>query len=174
MPRDYTALKTAWNSSTQPPSGVTGTALIGSMTNQQKADAINGWVVAGSKVDVPIGSVIAYLALQGKLTGLQTYVAGTGQQPQSLVAAKELLTLLSTPSITSFQMSNPATGTAVENFLNALAADSASGIVAADVTALLAMADTTVLWRVANGYADPITIMDLEAAGLIPLGTYGA
>ena len=44
----YTALITAWNSGTQPPTGVTGTGLNGGMTTAQKIAAVNGWTVTGS------------------------------------------------------------------------------------------------------------------------------
>jgi hypothetical protein len=41
----YTALQTAWNGATQPPNGVTGTAITGAMTTAQKLAAINTWTV---------------------------------------------------------------------------------------------------------------------------------
>lgn len=43
----YTALITAWNGATQPPTGVTGTALTGGMTTAQKLAAVNAWTVTG-------------------------------------------------------------------------------------------------------------------------------
>ena len=43
----YTALINAWNSATQPPTGVTGTGLTGSMTTAQKLAAVNAWTVTG-------------------------------------------------------------------------------------------------------------------------------
>jgi hypothetical protein len=44
----YIALTAAWNNVTQPPPGVTGTALTGGMTTQQKINAVNGWTIVGS------------------------------------------------------------------------------------------------------------------------------
>lgn len=44
----YTALITAWNGATQPPTGVTGTALTGGMSTAQKIAAVNGWAVTGT------------------------------------------------------------------------------------------------------------------------------
>jgi hypothetical protein len=41
----YTALIAAWNSATQPPTGVTGTGLTG-LTTANKLIAINGWTVS--------------------------------------------------------------------------------------------------------------------------------
>lgn len=43
----YDLLITAWNGATQPPSGVTGTALTG-LTTANKLIAVNGWTVTGS------------------------------------------------------------------------------------------------------------------------------
>jgi hypothetical protein len=40
----YTALIAAWNSGTQPPAGVTGTALTG-LTTANKIIAVNGWTI---------------------------------------------------------------------------------------------------------------------------------
>ena len=42
----YDALIAAWNSTTQPPSGVTGSPLLSSDTTQQKIDKVNQWIVA--------------------------------------------------------------------------------------------------------------------------------
>ena len=44
----YTALINAWNGATQPPAGVTGTALTGGMSTAQKLAAVNAWTVVGS------------------------------------------------------------------------------------------------------------------------------
>jgi hypothetical protein len=43
---DYTALIAAWNSTTQPPTGVTGSPLLSTDTTQQKINKINRWIVA--------------------------------------------------------------------------------------------------------------------------------
>ena len=48
----YTALIAAWNSGTQPPAGVTGTALT-ALTTAQKVAAVNGW-----KITVPLPCII--------------------------------------------------------------------------------------------------------------------
>lgn len=45
---DYAALISAWNGATQPPSGVTGTAITGGMTTAQKIAAVNTWTMTGS------------------------------------------------------------------------------------------------------------------------------
>lgn len=43
----YDALIAAWNSTVQPPSGVTGTGLSSTMTTAQKLVAIDGWTISG-------------------------------------------------------------------------------------------------------------------------------
>ena len=45
----YTALITAWNGATQPPTGVTGTALTG-LTTANKIIAVNGWTIIGPSI----------------------------------------------------------------------------------------------------------------------------
>lgn len=97
-------------------------------------------VTPAGHVDVPVASVVGYLALRGKIAGLQQYVkTGTGQA-DALVAAAELLTLISTPSLTMFWTSTPAVYDGIKDFLDALVADSGSGIAQADADALLALA----------------------------------
>ena len=142
-------------------------------TTAQKLAAVNAMTVAGPKQDVPIGAVAGYLALQGKLAALQDYAAAKTGQPQAVVAARELVTLLAAPSVSSFRMSDPATYGAIAAFLNALAGDAASGITSGDVTALLALAQAPdISWCGANGYPDAaqggggLTLIDAEAAGL--------
>ena len=44
----YTALQTAWNSVTQPPTGVTGSGLLGGDTTAQKITKVNAWTVTGA------------------------------------------------------------------------------------------------------------------------------
>jgi len=43
----YDALIAAWNSATQPPTGVTGQGLLAGDTTAQKCTKINGWKMAG-------------------------------------------------------------------------------------------------------------------------------
>lgn len=57
----YTALQTAWNSVTQPPTGVTGTALSSGMTTAQKLAAVNAWTVVGAALpaNIPVPTIVA-------------------------------------------------------------------------------------------------------------------
>jgi hypothetical protein len=143
------------------------TTLPAGDTPAQKLAAINALTLAGPAVDVPVGEVAGYLALQGKLSALQAYAASppAGANATAVVAAKELVTLLGAPSVSVFRMSDAATATAVRNFLNALTADAATGITAQDVAALLGLAATTLPWWQASGYSSPIAQSDLDAAG---------
>lgn len=166
----YDALKAAWGNPTQLPAGVTGTLLNG-LAQAQKIAAVNGWTVAGPAQDVSGGAVLGYLALSGKLASLQLYAASppTGSItgfPLAVMAAKQLITLLSFPSFTGFQTSQAAVLSAVTNFLSLLASDPASGIVMADVNALLALTATILPWWQSSGLTSPISAGDLAAAGL--------
>jgi hypothetical protein len=144
-------------------------------TTDQKLAAVNAMTVAGSKQDVPVGEVVGYLALQGKLSALQDYAAAKVGAAQPVMAARELVTLLATPSVTSFRTSDPAAYATISGFLTALAGDANSGITSADAAALLALAaGPAITWCRANGYPDAapniggggLTMIDLEAAGL--------
>jgi hypothetical protein len=44
----YAALAAAWNGATQPPTGVTGTGLIGGDTTAQKIAKVNAWTITGT------------------------------------------------------------------------------------------------------------------------------
>jgi hypothetical protein len=46
---DYTALINAWNSPTQPPTGVTGSPLLSTDTTSQKINKVNRWTVAAPR-----------------------------------------------------------------------------------------------------------------------------
>jgi len=158
---DYTALASLW------------ATLPAGDTTEQKLAAVNAMSVAGPKQDVPVGEVVGYLALQGKLSALQDYAAAKTGQAQAVIAARELATLLAAPSVSTFRMSDETTYGAIAAFLNALAGDAASGITAADVTALLALAQAPdISWCRANGYPDAaqggggLTLIDVQAAGL--------
>jgi hypothetical protein len=52
---DYTKLTAAWNSATQPPTGVTGQPLLSTDTTQQKVTKINGWTMVGT---VPTATLV--------------------------------------------------------------------------------------------------------------------
>jgi hypothetical protein len=55
----YDALIAAWNSVTQPPTGVTGQGLLAGDTTAQKCTKINGWTMVG-----PVPAVVLISAWQ--------------------------------------------------------------------------------------------------------------
>jgi hypothetical protein len=56
----YDALIAAWNSPTQPPTGVTGQGLLAGDTTQQKCTKINGWTMAGPAAPMLVQATIIY------------------------------------------------------------------------------------------------------------------
>lgn len=57
---NYTALVTAWNSSTLPSSLVTGTPLSSGMTTAQKIATVNAWTVTGPAIPMVIPTYSIY------------------------------------------------------------------------------------------------------------------
>ena len=56
----YDALIAAWNSTTQPPSGVTGQPLLAGDTTAQKCTKVNGWTMAGPAIPMVVRATIIY------------------------------------------------------------------------------------------------------------------
>lgn len=131
----------------------------------QNLTLVNAATVAGPTVDVAMGDVVGFLALQGVLSSLEDYVASDPSPGAARTAAIELLRLTSTPSITQFKMSNPIVATAVGSFITALVA--AGQMTGAQATGLAAMSATTVPWWQVNGYPSPFNEHDLVAAGIM-------
>lgn len=138
-------------------------------TTAEKLAAIDALTLAGPNQDVRATAVVGYLALAGKLAGLQAYAASASTSAPAGVAAKQFFALLSIPSFTAFEMSDPTVYQAVEAWLNAWAADSATGITADNVAAILALAATTLPWWQApvasggGGLTSPVSQNDLDA-----------
>jgi hypothetical protein len=178
MPTNYAPIIAVWNTNTLPV-GVTSncTPLANTMTTQQKLDAVNGWVVPGPMVDVPVGPVIAYLAITGKLLVLEGYAASPPPGSNTLtVAAVTMFSKIANSQmpINSFQMSNTVIATALTGMMELMAADANTTISNTDVAAILGMASTYIPWWVSQGFPSQLSVMDLEAnsCGLIPPGTY--
>jgi len=132
----YDALIAAWNSSIQPPAGVTGTGLSSAQTTTQKLANINNWTVTGA---IPttlsvLGSQIANCVAWSEFSGLPA-------QKQS-----NLLNL--------FQIPGPLTGGSGNIGLLTvgmiLDAFPSSGATIANLTALAKA--TTQSWAQANSY----------------------
>jgi len=60
MASAYDILRAAWTNPTQPPPGVTGTALTAGMTTQQKIDAVNAWTVPAAAMSIIVPSYAIY------------------------------------------------------------------------------------------------------------------
>ena len=167
----YTALAAAWNSSTQPPTGVTGTALTG-LTTAQKIAAVNAWTVKSAPIDVEVSTVVGWLSLNAKLSGLIKYAASAPSTAAG-VAGAELVAVIQCPNAPAFQTSQSAVYTTLSAMLSALAGDSNSGITSADAANLLALSTPQIPFvsaPVAQGGAGlqqtTISLNETTAAGL--------
>lgn len=144
----YTALVNAWNSVTQPPAGVTGSALTAGMTTAQKLAAVNAWTVA---TGVPIQAIF---------TPSQVLNACAAADLNALTTAQVglLSLLLAGGSVDASQ------GKPIRAQVQTIFAGKATTL--ANLAALVASYDSPrQLWWQANGYTSPISTDDLVAAG---------
>lgn len=152
----YSALQTAWNSSIQPPTGVTGTGLSSADTTNQKLAKVNAWTVTGS---VPtsltvhgsdILNCVAFSEFNALTAVQQSNVLALGSNPGLLLGGSANVSLLTAGMIVSYF---PSSGTTIANLTN------------------LAKA-TTQSWAQANGYPYNSSVTgnlnqgDTAAAGL--------
>lgn len=147
----YDALIAAWNSVTQPPAGVTGTALTGGMTTAQKIVAVNGWTVTGS---VPTSFSTTGAALLNCLDKTEL---------QALTAAQrlEILTMCACSGQIAGGSANAGRG--APGLI--LAYFNVAGATIANLTAL-AKATVTPWWQANGGLNGPVSASDTTAAGL--------
>lgn len=146
----YDALITAWNGATQPPSGVTGTALTGLSTSAKLA-AVNAWTVTGS---VPTNFFVTGTQLLNCIDKTE-FLALTAQQQSNLLAlcnnGGQILG-------GSANTSHIAPGLFLSCFTNV------SGPTIVALTALAKAAITP--WWQSNGYPRTFDLGDVAAAGL--------
>lgn len=145
----YTALITAWNGATQPPTGVTGTALTG-LTTAQKIAAVNGWTVTGS---VPTAIMVSGSQIANCIDKTE-FLSLTAQKQSNILA------LCNSPGLLlggSANTSHLLVGILLDAF-------SPGGATIANLTAL-AVASVQP-WCLANGYGAGITVDDALKAGL--------
>jgi hypothetical protein len=147
----YTALINAWNSATQPPTGVTGTGLLGGDTTAQKLAKVQAWTVTGTAPSTFY------------ITGVQIANCINWVEFAALTAAQQLnlLTLLNQPGGMiggSAQTAQLAAGMILAYFTNHAGPT---------VTALTALAQGIVqpFWSYA-GLNGPISQTDVTLAGL--------
>lgn len=141
----YTALTTAWNGGTQPPAGVTGTALTG-LTTAQKLAAVNAWTVVAPQKAILSPSQILNAIVFADLAGL------------TQLNVSQLTLLLAGSSI------DASANTPIRLGIQALFAGKTTTL--ANLGALVAPFDNaTALWTAANGYPT-LNANDATAAGL--------
>lgn len=149
----YDALKTAWNSATQPPTGVTGTALTG-LTTAQKVAAVNGWTVANPQTaNISVSKIIAAIVPADflALTALQL------QELQFLLQSNDFVYAPPGGTVRSVFSSVFSGKTTTLNNLSALVAP---------------FDNATQSWCAANGYptsgsAGNLSVSDANNAGLV-------
>jgi len=132
----YDILIAAWNSSIQPPAGVTGTGLSSAQSTTTKLNNVNAWTVTGA---VPtsftvVGSQLANCINWGEFAVLtatqQSNLLGLCQIPGPLTGGSANVSLLTAGMI--------------------VASFPSSGVTIANLTALAKA--TTQSWAQANGY----------------------
>lgn len=146
----YDVLKTAWNSVAQPPAGVTGTALTGGMTTQQKLNAVNTWTVPAPAVKMVIPTYQIY-----NLIVPSEFVALTAANQQLVRDILGMGTVDASP------------GTSVRARIVAIFPNGTTTF--SNLAALAATYDNpTMLWTAANGYpVGALSLIDTNAAGLV-------
>lgn len=149
MPQNYAPLVSAWNSSTQPPSGVTGTALTAGMTTAQKLAAVNGWTVPN-----PAGAQPALL------TPSQILNAVVPADLAALTTAQVSVLALVLSGATVDASKGTTVRAAVQNIF------SGKTTTLSQLTALVAPFDSpTIPWWQSVGLTSAINANDLAAAG---------
>ena len=147
----YTNLIAAWNGATQPPTGVTGSPLLGGDTTVQKLAKVQAWTVTGT-VPTTLYSTGAQLA---NCINYAEFKALTATQQANLLAlCNNPGPLLGGSANTAFLVD----GMILDYFTNK------SG---PTILALTALAQATVQpWWQYAGYTSQIGLQDVQAAGL--------
>lgn len=146
----YTALITGWNGATQPPTGVTGTAITGGMTTGQKLAAVNGWTVTGI---VPTTFFTSGDKILNCINWTEFNTLTAQQQSNVLAMCNNLGQLLGGSGNTTHLVA----GMIIAYF-------PAAGVT---ITALTALAQSTTLpWWQTNSYPRAFDLGDISAAGL--------
>jgi len=147
----YTNLIAAWNGATQPPTGVTGSPLLGGDTTAQKLAKVQAWTVTGA-VPTTLYSTGAQLA---NCINYAEFKALTATQQANLLAlCNNPGPLLGGSANTAFLVD----GMILDYFTNH------SG---PTILALTALAQATVQpWWQYAGYTSQIGLQDVQEAGL--------
>ncbi len=152
----YTSLIAAWNSATQPPSGVSGTALTG-LTTANKIIAVNGWTVTGT---IPTNFYVTGAQIMNCINWTEFNALTVAQQQNLLLLCANAGQLLGGSDNTAFLVD----GMILAYFPNH------SG---PTVTSLIQLANaqiqpwwSTSVDRGGGGLTSPVSIDDVTAAGL--------
>ena len=138
----------AWNSPTQPPTGVTGIGLTAQMTTDQKLAAINAWTVP---TGVPVQALLSPSTILNAIVPADL-AALTSPQVAFLTLVLEGSTV------------NVSLGTTIRTAIQTIFSGKTTTL--QNLAALVAPFDNpTQLWWQANGFGSPITQADLAAAG---------
>lgn len=144
----YDAMIAAWNSSTQPPAGATGTPITSGMTKQQKLDAMNGWTVVGAAIRMVIPTYEIY-----NVTDVNEFSALSAANQQNM---RDILAM----GNVDLSPNKPARTRMLALF----------GAGTATRTAMAAMAvpydSPKIPWWQSVGYPRPFDMGDVDAAGL--------
>lgn len=143
----FDSLIAAWNNPTQPPPGVTGSAITGGMTTAQKLAVVNGWQVVGAAKPMLITPAkILNACTAADLAALTTNQL---QLLQLLLSGTEV---------------DASSGTALRAAIIAIFSGKPSFT---SLSALAALYDSPkVSWWQANGLSSPVSKDDAQAAGL--------
>ena len=143
----YTNLINAWNSATQPPTGVTGTALTG-LTTANKLIAVNGWTVIGS----PLKAILSPSTIINAIV------------PADLAALTNTQVSFLTLVLQGSSV-DASVGTTVRAAIQTIFSGKTTTL--SQLGALVAPFDNPpVSWWSANGYPRPFDLGDVAAAGL--------
>jgi hypothetical protein len=144
----YDLFIASWNSTTQPPTGVTGSPLLAGDTTQQKLDKHNAWTMAGPAVPMILPTYMLYNVIDSA-----EYDALTAAKQQNV---KDILNMGTVDA---------SAGTLIRSRILAL-----FGAGTATRTALTNLAkkyDSPIVpWWQANGYPRPFDMGDCQAAGV--------
>jgi hypothetical protein len=147
----YSALIAAWNSSIQPPAGVTGTGLSSGMTTQTKMNTVNAWTVTAPSIEMIIPTYKIYNLVNG------TEFAALSTANQQLV--RDILFMGSVDA---------SSGTQIRSRI--ISIFPSSTLTFASLAALASAYDTPQVpwWGSSNGggLTSPVNSADLAIAGL--------
>lgn len=125
---------------------------------------LNAMMVAGPLQDVAASVIETYLINHNRRTALFNFVTNTPSSPnaQALLAANYLYAILQGVDGGLFRAS---TEPGLLALMAGLTADARTGVTAGDITALNGVAQPQASWWSANGFAAPVGLPDLMAAG---------